>query len=306
MDKKGDFMVCPKCNANNMDGSSFCVKCGADLRVAPQQVTASEPAQVNVSEPVQNNMGGVYEAPVNNVQYSAPAPQPTYNAQAAYASNGPTNFFAYMFAVLVNPVKAYESKKDSLSETKTSLVFGGIIVGIMTLVKLLTSMISVIFTKTFDFKSLSYKSTISFSNLKNIKYFDVIFKNLLIYAGVVAGVALCYFILSLIFKKALSFGKSLAITATSAVPYVVGAMIVSPIVGKIWAPLSVVFMVVGAIYTLLIFITLMDEEFNDSNAKIFVHLIGLSILGVALYYLYINSLTSAVSTGLNSILNMFK
>lgn len=25
-------MTCPKCNANNIEGSSFCVKCGTNLK----------------------------------------------------------------------------------------------------------------------------------------------------------------------------------------------------------------------------------------------------------------------------------
>ena len=25
-------MTCPKCGANNIDGSSFCIKCGANLK----------------------------------------------------------------------------------------------------------------------------------------------------------------------------------------------------------------------------------------------------------------------------------
>jgi len=84
-------------------------------------------------------------------------------------------------------------------------------------------------------------------------------------------------------------------------------MVVSPILGKIWAPLSIVALVIGIVYSVLIFFNLINNEVDLENTdlKIYFHLICLSILGIAGYYLFVNMLTSSITGELDNILNMF-
>ena len=43
-------MICPNCNSNNIEGSSFCVKCGANLK----EIQSPQPTQSNY-EPIINS-----------------------------------------------------------------------------------------------------------------------------------------------------------------------------------------------------------------------------------------------------------
>ena len=66
---------------------------------------------------------------------------------------------------------------------------------------LITSIISVIFVKKFDVSTFKYKTSIDFSQILELDYISLIGKNLLIYAGIIAGIALIYYLASLIIKK---------------------------------------------------------------------------------------------------------
>lgn len=294
-------MTCPNCGANNIDGSSFCIKCGSNLKEIQQTTPLN-------STPIQNQQTvnieqqqPIYNQQQNNIQ------QPINNVQTANVSNAPLNYLMYIIAVLLKPFKCFKEEETKLCNTKTSLILSSIIAGVMMLINLVTSMISVVFVKTMDYSTFKYKTSVDFSRLKDLDWLSLIGKNLLIYAGVIVAIALVYYIVSLIFKKSSNFIKMLSISATSLIPYIVLGMIVSPLIGKIWAPLSIFAMVIGAVYSILIFINLMNDDlvFDNVDMKIYFHLICLSILGSAGYYLYMKLMVSGISSDLNDILNLF-
>lgn len=315
-------MICPKCGANNIDGSSFCIKCGTNLKEMPQmtqqpintmptqnvqpqnnQVTqmAAQPV-INNQQPVINN-----QQPVVNNQPQTINQQPVINQNNANVNNLPLNYLTYIINVLLKPFKTFKEEETKLCNPKTSLIFSAIVAVAMMLITLFKAMISSIFVKTIDYSTYEYKTTVNFSQLKNLDWVGLLVKNLLIFAGVIVAIALIYYIVSLIFKKSTNFIKMLSVSATSLIPYIGLGMIVSPILGKIWTPLSIIATVTGAVYSLLIFINLINEDlvFDNVDLKIYFHLICLSILGSAGYYLYMKLMFSSVSKDLNDLLNIF-
>ncbi len=320
-------MICPKCGANNIDGSSFCIKCGTNLKEMPQmtqqpinnvptqnvqpqnnQVTqmAAQPVmnqvQTNYDQPVINN-----QQPVINTQPQTNYQQPVINQNNANVNNSPLNYLTYIINVLLKPFKTFKEEETKLCNPKTSLIFSAIVAVAMMLITLFKAMISSIFVKTIDRSTYEYKTTVDFSQLKNLDWVGLLVKNLLIFAGVIVAIALIYYIVSLMFKKSTNFIKMLSVSATSLIPYIALGMIVSPILGKIWTPLSIIATVIGAVYSLLIFINLMNEDlvFDNVDLKIYFHLICLSVLGSAGYYLYMKFMVSSVSKDLNDLLNIF-
>lgn len=299
-------MTCPNCGANNIDGSSFCIKCGTNLKDVQVNINVNN-APMQSEQPMNNQQEQPVQQPVYNNQPQNNYQQPMNNQNNVNVSNAPLNYLMYIVAILLKPFKCFKEEETKLCNTKTSLIFSSIIAGAMMLITLFKAMIAVVFTKTMDYSTFKYKTSVDFSRLKDLDWLSLIGKNLLIFAGVIVAISLVYYIVSLIFKKSTNFIKMLSISATSLIPYIVLGMIVSPLIGKIWAPLSIFAMVIGAVYSLLIFINLMNEDlvFDSVDAKIYFHLICLSILGSAGYYLYMKLMVSSVSNNLNDLLNLF-
>lgn len=325
-------MNCSKCGSPNILGSSFCIKCGANLKeniVEPQQqiyeqpnnnVQNSEYVNLNTEQSTYNNQSvaqslnqtqqsfdqtntQVYQTPINQYQQQVN----TSAVNNTNIDNSSLNYLMYIVAVLLKPVKCFKEEENKFNNAKTSIVFSSIVaVGIM-LINLIKTMISTVFTKSFDYKTFKMKTSVDFSNLKNLDYLDLIGKQLLIYAGIILAIALVYYLASLVVKKQVSFTKMLAISATSVIPFTILSMIVSPLLGKIWAPLSVVALVIGIVYSLLIFITLINKDitFENGDSRIYFNLICLSILGSVGYYVYMKLLMSGIGSKVSDLLDLF-
>lgn len=289
-------MICPNCSANNIEGSSFCIKCGQNLKETQKTFSDNSVFTQNPQIIKDSPELLIDNQTLNNIQ-----------PFTTTISNAPFNYLKYIIGVLLRPFKAFKEEEVKLCDTKTSLIFSSIIAVVMMLINLFTAMISVIFTKTLNYSTFKYQTSIDFSRLKDLDWLNLIGKNLLICAGIIVAIAFVYYIVGLVFKKSTNFIKILSVSATSLIPYVVLAMIVSPLIGKIWAPLSMIAMVVGTVYSMLIFINIMNDElvFDNIDFKIHFHLICLSILGSAGYYLCMKLMVSGISSNINDLFNIF-
>lgn len=319
-------MNCPNCGASNIDNSSFCVECGAKLtEPQPHQTNnvvnptvqninqTSKPniqSEINVQNPVQDNSIGKVSNESNQSNTVNNTANPVNNVNSASNSAAKSvslNYFMYIIAILLRPFKCFKEEEGKMSDIKNSIIFSSIIAVSMMLINLIKSMIFVIFKKSYSLFSSGSKFTIDFSRLKTLDYASLILKNLLIYAGTIAAIALVYYLAGLIVKKSVNYIKMLSISATSLVPFVLLSMVISPILGAIWEPLAIVATVVGAVYSLLIFMNLVNEDikFENVDKKIYFHLICLSILAIAGFYVYMSLLDSTISSGFSNLFDLF-
>lgn len=304
-------MICPKCGNENINGSTFCIKCGINLKelVSNQNINQQNNENVNVRQD---------EQIINNLNYNQ-VNQPTLNQvnnskennnqqKFEEAKKTAVHYFKYAKDVLLNPYKTFKEKEVELTKTKNALIFSGILAVVMMLITLLTAMITSIFVKELSAKTFELHTVVKFSNLGDLNYLVLIGRNLLIYAGIIAAIAGVYYIVSLIFKKESKFTKLLSISATSIIPFIALGMILSPILSLIWTPLSIIAKVGGLVYSILVFMSLIKEElsFETKDLEIKFHLICLTILGTIGYYLYIKLFMAVVNNELNDLLNMFK
>lgn len=106
-------MICPKCGANNIDGSSFCIKCGTNLKEMPQmtqQPINNVPTQ-NV-QPQNNQVEPMAAQPVMN-QVQTNYDQPVINNQQPVINTQPqTN---YQQPIINQPQDSYQQPMDSSS-----------------------------------------------------------------------------------------------------------------------------------------------------------------------------------------------
>ena len=311
-------MNCPNCGTFNNDGFKFCIKCGNSLEtttpnvvepVTTEEVLNEQSVEVAPTQSVEATPAPVQQ-PMNTYQQSV-QPQQSFNTSTVSAvptDNSPLNYLKYVLGLLLKPFETYKSEEGKLSNVKNSLILSGIVAGAMMLINLLTAMISSVFVKTMDYSTFKYKTEFNIEGLKNLDYLELIGKNLLIYICIIAAIAVVYYLASLVAKKSINFMKTLSISASSIIPYVIMGMVVSPILGKIWAPLSIVATIVGAVYSVILFVLLISDNihFEKKDLCAYFHLACMTILGTAGYYAYMKLFTSGLTDQLGSYLDMSK
>ncbi len=335
-------MKCNNCGYENTPGNSFCIKCGSPLtaqtvntvevqtvaeQVAPVEPESRTEIMSDLTEQVRNEYSNIKPStPVEEVVNPAPAVEPTkeYVAPSAPQVNVSSatqtvstskfaaikDYFMFMLYAVIKPNSKYKEAEESFDDKKTLFTFAGITAGVIAVLNILRGLITAVFVKCstlFCTKSL----IVSFENLKNVEYLKLIFTSILMGAGIILSLAIVFYVAGLIFKKQAKFTRLLAISSVAVLPAAAVSLFVSTILGYIWAPLSMILTIASAVYSLAIFITLVNEqfEFENNDSKILFNSICFAILAIAGYYLGMHLITSAVTSsitdGLNGIMNMF-
>ena len=200
---------------------------------------------------------------------------------------------------IIAPFKGYNKEKDNM-DTKNSFIFAGIVAGCMTVINLLANMITVIKVKEYDWSSFKTVTKFKFDRLGDLNYFELIFKNLLIYAAVIAVVAGVFFLGSMIIKKQITYIKSVYITAIAVIPMAITTLFAGPVLGMLWAELGTYLPVIGMVYSCIVLCGLMNEELKlEKDIKVYFYAACLSIIFIAATEILVRI---AVNSALNSLL----
>ena len=312
-------MICPNCGAQNIDGSNFCIKCGKPLEKTNSVInnnenvfTTNTPVEpVGVQSPVQNTMQN--QTVVPNTEAVVQQPQPALTKTVPNAGSvgtskktSTTNVFVSMFKVIKKPFTAMKEELPNFNNIKNSVVLAIIVTLIATIASLIQTMFNSVRVVNYSWTGKS-TTTWVWDNLKEIEYIKVIGKNLLIFLGIIVAIATVYYIVSLIMKKQPNFKRLLGIAAMGIVPLYICALILSPILTLIWAPLGVTITVIGGVYSLLmIYETMNDEIALEGNAKYYFNLVCLSILLTSAYYVYMEFILSPITDELGGILDFLR
>lgn len=263
-------MICPKCGQENNEGSTFCIKCGTNLKV---QEFKNEEVTEEASVPA----APVAETPVS-VAPAAPAPAEETAAPTPAAPAAPAkpktgfNIFAYIIAAFLKPLSSFRKEKDKLSTPKDGFIFGGVIVLAMTIGNYIKN--AIIYVHIYE----------SLDALGELDYVDLLLKKLLIYAVIVFGIAGVMYLVKLVVKKEANYLKHLAIVGTSLISYVLVGMILSTILGLIWSHLHTVVYELAAIYTIINMYELINDDLQlEDNKKIYVNLILFGAIFIIFY-----------------------
>ena len=308
-------MNCPNCGSFNNEGSKFCLKCGQNLSTVQDTNTINSSQQ----NPTVQNVSGL-----NNVSSTAQSQQsfvgsnstttmnsaPTQNYSTPQSqANTNVSFMGYFFIVLAVMLKPFTSLKEELNKFngfKNSAIMSVIISGMATLVKLLTSMLSIVRVSDYSWSSGKTTTTWVWENLKELKYAEIIGKSFLIYLGIILVIAAVYYIASLIIKKQTNFSRLLGISALAVAPMLICSLVLSPLLSLIWAELAMPITIIGAVYTIVLLYEGMNSEIQaEGNAKYYLNLICFSLLGVSAYYLFMKLFMSSISGGLENIMDLF-
>lgn len=322
-------MNCNNCGTLNNETSKFCIKCGQSLDSTltnnvevpmqnqqpmqqteqPQMQTVEQPMQQTVQTQVQNVQQPMQQPIQSQMQNAQQPMQQTVQNINNVQGNTKISFMGYfilMLAVILKPFTTFKEELNKFSSFKNSTILSLMVSGIATIINLFTTMWNAVRVKDYGWLSTDTSTKWVWSNLKELKYIEIIGKNFLIYLGIILAIAAVYYIASLIIKKQPNFSRLLGISVLSVVPMLICSLILSPLLGMIWIKLSMPITIIGAVYSiLLIYEGMNNEVLVDGNTKYYFNLICMSILGIGLYYLYTKMFVSSVSSELNNILDMF-
>ena len=135
--------------------------------------------------------------------------------------NNKKTFISIVKDSIMNPVSSVDKNVATLKDAKTTFVFAGIVALLITICNLVSTMISTIFSKKYDFWTQKYSWSISFSNLDSLDYIDLIVVHLLQYGVIVLGIAGIYYLATLILKKDNTYIKTLGIVSLAIIPNII-------------------------------------------------------------------------------------
>lgn len=274
--------VCPNCGITNLANAKFCIKCGANLEVNNNM--NSELQNNNFDNGTYNNMNNT-----NNVN--------SYNNNQV--SIGKLDYVKYLLGSLLKPYDTYKNNESTLGDIKNASILTLIVVGIMTAINLLSTMISAVRHKSF----FSGEVTWNWDNLGDVEYFKVIGLDLLVYAGIIAAIAGVYYLGSLVIKKNAKFSNLIGAATTSVVPFATCSLLLSPILSMIYSPLGIATTVVGFVYTLVTLIELVNDivVIDNKNTRIYYHLVCLSTVIIVGGFIAYKVLVNSIFGGLDSL-----
>ena len=99
------------------------------------------------------------------------------------------NFVGFIKDMFLKPTSSIEENAATLKDSKSTFIFAGIISLSVMICNLVSTMISTIFSKKYDFWTQKYNWNISFSNLDSLDYTQLVLVDLLQYAIMILGIA---------------------------------------------------------------------------------------------------------------------
>lgn len=293
-------MNCIKCGTVNTEGSRFCIKCGNDLQ--NQQMVQNQTMMQNNTILNQQTMNAQtntmnYQQPVNNVNTTSP--MQTSNTMM---NNAPLNLVAFIIGALLKPIRCFKEEGSKLNNPKASLLLGVIMTIAATLFSLLNKVMSLVVEKNY----LTDKTTWEWSNLEHFEWFKVIGKDFLFFGGIIFGVALLFYLASLVIKKDTNYMKLVAIVSISLLPAFLCHLILGPLLGQLWDKFALVIPLLGNVYMFVLLYELINEEVKlEKDAKVYFNLICFAIMVIALYFINIKYSVSAISSEYDELLDLF-
>lgn len=243
-------MECKKCKTENKENYKFCVNCGKELQqIEKENKKVIEKSKSNYSKLIMNSL--------NDIKY-----------------------------YLLNPLDSLNN--ESKCDIKSVSIVGMIICLFMVIINLLKTMISVVRVTEFDWlKGNVY--VWNFGNLKNLDYFSLIFKNFFIYMVIILALSFIFYVGTLIIKKEVKYEKIVLISLISIIPFVLGNMIISSLVGLLFVNAGILFLIISLVYTVSLFIILINEELKlKGYQKLFFNVICFSIIICFSYFGVVN------------------
>lgn len=204
--------------------------------------------------------------------------------------------FKFILQVLIKPIDAIKENKDNMSNPIFASILSVFVSLVMVISNFIVNIFDVIVVKEYTFGK-GFETSWQLSRIGNLNFLELIFKNFFIYALIIIVIAGVFYLSSLVIKKEINFFKSLTISASSIIPFVLTTFILTPILTIIWSRFVVVSLL-GIVYSIALLLGLYNEELKlQGNLKTYYYSVNVGILTIILYI----SLVSLFETALMAL-----
>lgn len=267
-------MKCVKCGENNKDGASFCSKCGSKLEAKKED----KKEKVEVEEKNDDVV--------------------TVSIDTKEAKN----FFAYLKDVFVSPAKTTKKALKKVKTTQDAFMLSLFVTLTALVINLVVNMVSCIFVKQYSFLE-GTKLVVDFAQIGKLDYISLIFKAFAFIAVIILGIASVYYIATLVLKKEVPYRKFLIVSTNAFIPMAFVPLLICPIVSIISVPVSSCLALLAMLYMGFILVSGMNSlvEIEDTDRKMYFHLVCLGILMIAFYFITTEILVDAAVGALGSL-----
>lgn len=267
-------MKCVKCGENNKDGASFCSKCGSKLEAKKED----KKEKVEVEEKNDDVV--------------------TVSIDTKEAKN----FFVYLKDVFVSPAKTTKKALKKVKTTQDAFMLSLFVTLTALVINLVVNMVSCIFVKQYSFLE-GTKLVVDFAQIGKLDYISLIFKAFAFIAVIILGIASVYYIATLVLKKEVPYRKFLIVSTNAFIPMAFVTLLICPIVSIISAPVSSCLALLALLYMGFILVSGMNSlvEIEDTDRKMYFHLVCLGILMIAFYFITTEILVDAAVGALGSL-----
>lgn len=309
-------MICKKCQNEIQDNIKFCTNCGTPVTYETEvsgvltkeniinddsltnQNIQSQETQLNTSNAINissQSSSITQQSTTNNTQ----------NNQTINTKINSDSIIKTILASIIKPISNIKNNNNILSSISNSFILLGIVSVMTMVINLVVTVLKTLFTKSQAcFMGYCYGEELSIAEkFKSIAWWPLIWQYVVIPAGIILLITCVYYIVSLIFKKTLNFPKLLGITTLSIVPALIVYVLISPIIGLMWAPGSIILIISGMLYSMSILFINLDKELNFENKDKFIlfNLISVFVIILIVYLVGTQIISSQISSSLGGL-----
>lgn len=266
----------------------------------PEQVTEQFEEQpivnsVNADTPAQmvEQLGAVpvnqSETPdaLNNARNPIPV-NPISNKEEIFDYDSvefkPKELINILFKFLTKPASTMEeaSKYRSLNNSVKVTV----LISLCTIViKVVMSIVTGMFTKTYNVATSSYITKLDFIGMFNQEWLSIISTSFIVSVVAILLVTTTYYLVSFIRNKSIPYGRYLIITTISFIPFLIGYTIIYPIFNILSGFLAVILLIISLLFSIVNLLNNMNNciEFNNEDERILYNSIVISIVVLILF-----------------------
>ena len=211
------------------------------------------------------------------------------------------DYTLFIIQALLKPVTTFKAKLKKHDDLKTIAIFTAIVAAVAMLLNFVHQVIATVRVPQFEGGFFTGIEVVGhewyWNNISELSIMNLIFRNFFIYLGVIAAIALVYFLAGRVVRKDAKFQGALLVATISAIPLVLTSFIVAPIFNWLHMHLAVIVAIAAIIYSYALLIVGMNQELDlaEDDTRVYVNVVCIALLLIIGYFIAYQMLDNLIT-----------